>query len=80
MVEIFAGISIVIASGFIGLLIRDYIANMFNARSNEIEEDAFCEIDINHMLMYSKKSERKDVGELKRKIEEFKNRNKFYKM
>jgi hypothetical protein len=80
MVELFAGISILIASSFIGLLIRDYIVNnsVDNYKKNEL--DAFCEIDMDYMSMYSRKSELKDVGELKRKLEEFKHRNKFYKM
>ena len=80
MVELFVGISILIASGFIGLLIRDYIVNNSVDNSNDSEEDAICEIDMKHVLMYSTKSEVKDVRELKRKLEEFKNRNKFYKM
>lgn len=80
MVELFTGFSILIASSFIGLLIRDYFANNSVENSNDSEDDAFCEIEMKHVLMYSKKSDLKDVGELKRKLEEFKNRNKFYKM
>ncbi len=80
MVELFAGISILIASSFIGLLIRDYIVNNSVDKPNDNEEDAFCEIEMKHVLMYSKKPNVKDIGELKRKLEEFKHRNKFYKM
>tara|TARA_R110000823_G_scaffold231274_2_gene357994 strand:+ start:1419 stop:1661 length:243 start_codon:yes stop_codon:yes gene_type:complete len=80
MVELFTGISILIDSSFIGLLIRDYIANTSVDNSSINEEDAFCEIDVKQVLIYSKKSEVKEIGELKRKLEEFKNRNKFYKM
>ena len=80
MVEIIAGISIVIALGFIVLMMKDYIPNTSIDSSNENEGDAFCEIDMEHILMYSKKEEAKDVGALKRKIQDFKNRNKFYKM
>jgi hypothetical protein len=80
MVEIIAGISIVIALGFICLMMKDYIPNNSMNTSNDEEENAFCEIDMEHILMYSKKAEAKDVGALKRKIQDFKNRNRFYKM
>ncbi|HDZ05455.1 hypothetical protein LCGC14_0071030 [marine sediment metagenome] len=80
MINLIGGISILIGSVFISLLIRDYIINTgFDDFENE-EEDAFCEIDMEHVLMYSDTSKRKDIGELKRKLQDFKNRNKFYKM
>ena len=80
MINLIAGISILIGSAFIGLLIRDYILNTGVDDFDIDEEDAFCEIDMEHVLMYSDSSKRKDIGELKRKLQEFKNRNKFYKM
>ena len=45
---------------------------------NQIDE--FCDIDVDHMLMYSDRDQAKDLNELKRKLQDFKNRNKFYKM
>lgn len=80
MINLIAGISILIGSGVISLLIRDYIINTSVDDFGNEEEDAFCEIDMNHVLTYSDSSKIKDVVELKRKLQDFKNRNKFYKM
>ena len=80
MVQLIAGISIIIGLGFISLLLRDFIVDGINNDDSGNQEDAFCEIDMDHVLMYSDSSKSKDVTELKRKLQEFKNRNKFYKM
>ncbi|SHJ54764.1 hypothetical protein SAMN04488007_0679 [Maribacter aquivivus] len=80
MVQLIAGISIIIGLGFISLLLRDFIVDGINNDDTSNQEDAFCEIDMDHVLMYSDSSKSKDVTELKRKLQEFKNRNKFYKM
>ena len=80
MIQLIAGISIIIALGFIGLLLRDFIVDNMNNDNSRNQEDAFCEIDMEHVLMYSDKAKGKDVAELKRKLQDFKNRNKFYKM
>ncbi|WP_282048667.1 hypothetical protein [Maribacter aquivivus] len=80
MVQLIAGISIIIGLGFISLLLRDFIVDGINNDDSSNQEDAFCEIDMDHVLMYSDSSKSKDVTELKRKLQEFKNRNKFYKM
>ncbi|WP_157486396.1 hypothetical protein [Maribacter forsetii] len=80
MINLIANISIIIGLGFIGLLLRDYsIKNNMNDLELE-DEDAFCDIDVDHVLMYSDQSKPKDIGELKRKLQDFKHRNKFYKM
>ncbi|SIQ01434.1 hypothetical protein [Maribacter ulvicola] len=73
-------ISIIVGLGFIGLLLRNYIVENTSNDFGVEKEDAFCEIDMDHVLMYSDQSEPKDVRALKRKLQEFKNRNKFYKM
>lgn len=80
MIQLIAGISIIIGLGFISLLLRDFIVDGINNDNSSNQEDAFCEIDMEHVLMYSDTSKSKDVTELKRKLQEFKNRNKFYKM
>ena len=80
MIQLIAGISIIIGLGFISLLLRDFIVDGINNDNSSNQEDAFCEIDMEHVLMYSDKTKSKDVTELKRKLQEFKNRNKFYKM
>ncbi|WP_282074987.1 hypothetical protein [Maribacter aquivivus] len=80
MVQLIAGISIIIGLGFISLLLRDFIVDGINNDDSSNQEDAFCEIDMDHVLMYSDSSKSKDVTEIKRKLQEFKNRNKFYKM
>jgi hypothetical protein len=80
MIQLIAGISIIIGLGFIGLLLRDFVVDNMNNDNSGNQEDAFCEIDMEHVLMYSDKAKGKDVAELKRKLQDFKNRNKFYKM
>lgn len=80
MIQLIAGISIIIGLGFIGLLLRDFVVDNMNNDDSGNQEDAFCEIDMEHVLMYSDKAKGKDVAELKRKLQDFKNRNKFYKM
>ncbi|TDT46219.1 hypothetical protein CLV90_0265 [Maribacter spongiicola] len=80
MVQLIAGISIIIGFGFISLLVKDYIIDDMRNDSTNVDEDAFCEINMEHVLMFADKSQVKDVAELKRKLQDFKNRNKFYKM
>ena len=79
MVQLIAGISIVIALGFIALYIKDFAINNNADLNVNGEEEAFCEIDMEYLLMNSKDKEVKNVGELKRKLQDFKNRNRFYK-
>ena len=80
MIQLIAGISIMIVLAFVSLLLRDFIVDSIDNDNSSDQEDAFCEIDMEHVLMYSDTSKSKDVTELKRKLQEFKNRNKFYKM
>lgn len=80
MVQLIAGISIIIGLGFISLLVKDYIIDDMRNDTTNGQEDAFCDIDMEHILMFADKSQAKDVNELKRKLQDFKNRNKFYKM
>ena len=69
-----------IVLAFVSLLLRDFIVDGIDTDNSSDQEDAFCEIDMEQVLMYSDTSKSKDVTELKRKLQEFKNRNKFYKM
>lgn len=80
MLDLIVGISIMIGLGFVGLLVRDYLVDSTLNDLTEDDEEGVLEIDIEHIMMYSNKSKLKDVGELKRKLQDFKNRNKFYKM
>ncbi|WP_405400278.1 hypothetical protein [Maribacter sp. Asnod2-G09] len=80
MIQLITGISIMIVLAFVSLLLRDFIVDSIDTDNSSDQEDAFCEIDMEHVLMYSDTSKSKDVIELKRKLQEFKNRNKFYKM
>ena len=80
MVQLIAGISIVIALGFIALYIKDFAINNNVDLNMNGEEEAFCDIDMEYLLMNSKDKEVKDVGELQKKLQDFKNRNRFYKM
>ncbi|MDF4201353.1 hypothetical protein PXD56_00200 [Maribacter sp. SA7] len=80
MLDLIAGISIMMGLGFIGLMVRDYLVDSTLNELAKDDEDAMFEIDMEHVLMYSNKSKLNDVDELKRKLQDFKNRNKFYKM
>lgn len=80
MLDLIAGISIMMGLGFIGLMARDYLVDSTLNELTKDDEDAMFEIDMEHVLMYSNKSKLNDVDELKRKLQDFKNRNKFYKM
>ena len=80
MIQLITGISIMIVLAFVSLLLKDFIVDSIDTDNSSDQEDAFCEIDMEHVLMYSDTSKSKDVTELKRKLQEFKNRNKFYKM
>ncbi|MEP2239057.1 MAG: hypothetical protein ABJI22_11900 [Maribacter sp.] len=80
MLDLIAGISIMMGLGFIGLMVRDYLVDSTLNELTKDDEDAMFEIDMEHVLMYSNKSKLNDVDELKRKLQDFKNRNKFYKM
>ncbi|MEP2280513.1 hypothetical protein [Maribacter sp.] len=80
MLDLIAGISIMMGLGFIGLMVRDYLVDSTLNELTKDDEDAMFKIDMEHVLMYSNKSKLNDVDELKRKLQDFKNRNKFYKM
>lgn len=80
MVEVISGISITIALGFIVLYIKDFVRINSTQQIHENEDDGFCEIDMDYVAMYADDNRSKDVSELKKKLEAFKNRNRFYKM
>lgn len=80
MLDLITGVIIIAGLGFIGVLLKGYlVGNTSNELGNE-DEDAFCEIDTEHVLMLADKYKAKDINELKRKLQDFKNRNRFYKM
>jgi len=80
MLDLVIGILIMGILGYVGLLVRDYLVDSTLNDLTDDDEDAIFEIDMEHVLMYSNQSKAKDIGELKRKLQDFKNRNKFYKM
>ncbi len=80
MIDFVIGISIMIGLGYLGFLVNEYLIDNTVDDLGKTQRDEFCEIDLDHMLMYSDQSKAKDLNELKRKLQDFKNRNKFYKM
>lgn len=82
MVELISGISILIASACIAIIIKDYfLADKEEVRRlNKVEEEGFCDIDLEYILMRSNTGEAKNIQELKKKLQDFKSRNRFYKM
>ena len=80
MIDLVIGISIIIGLGYLGFLVNEYLIDNTVDDLGKTQRDEFCEIDLDHMLMYSDQSKAKDLNELKRKLQDFKNRNKFYKM
>lgn len=80
MIDFVIGISIIIGLGYLGFLVNEYLIVNTVDDLGKTQRDEFCEIDLDHMLMYSDQSKAKDLNELKRKLQDFKNRNKFYKM
>lgn len=80
MLDLVIGILIMGVLGYVGLLVRDYLVDSTLNDLTDDDEDAIFEIDMEHVLMYSNQSKAKDISELKRKLQDFKNRNKFYKM
>lgn len=80
MLELITGILIMIALGYVGFIVQDYLVESTLNDLIEDEEDSIFEIDMEHVVMYSNRSNAKDVSELKKKLQDFKNRNKFYKM
>ncbi|WP_291961364.1 hypothetical protein [Maribacter sp.] len=80
MLELITGILIMIALGYVGFIVQDYLVESTLNDLVEDEEDSIFEIDMEHVVMYSNRSNAKDVSELKKKLQDFKNRNKFYKM
>ncbi|MDF4220300.1 hypothetical protein PXC01_01800 [Maribacter sp. M208] len=80
MLELITGILIMIALGYVGFIVQDYLVESTLNDLVEDEEDSIFEIDMEHVVMYSNRSNANDVSELKKKLQDFKNRNKFYKM
>lgn len=84
IVLIIAAISISIALGFLTL----YTNNWYSSKQEQIDYnenvdsqmEAFCKIDLDGMLVRQSNVGAKDVSELKRKIQHFKDRNRFYSM
>ncbi|MDP2526807.1 hypothetical protein [Maribacter dokdonensis] len=80
MIDFVIGIWIIIGLGYLGFLVNEYLIDNTVDDLGKTQRDEFCEIDLDHMLMYYDQSKAKDLNELKRKLQDFKNRNKFYKM
>jgi len=80
MLDLVIGILIMGILGYIAFLVQDYLIESTLKDLTEDENDTAFEIDMEHVLMYSNQSKPKDLNELKRKLQDFKNRNKFYRM
>ncbi|WP_396632798.1 hypothetical protein [Maribacter sp. R86514] len=80
MLDLVIGILIMGILGYVAFLVQDYLIESTLKDLTEDENDAAFEIDMEHVLMYSNQSKPKDLNELKRKLQDFKNRNKFYRM
>lgn len=78
--ELIAGVSIVIAFGFIVIYFKDFVDRKSEDEAYQPEEEAFCDIDLEFLMQNTAKNTGKDIEELKRKIQGFKQRNRFYKM
>ncbi len=75
-----AGISIVSAIAFMVIYFKDYSTNTAGDEKNTENTEAFCDIDMNQLLMDTNNLDDEDINELQRKIQNFKLRNRFYKM
>lgn len=80
ILDIIAGVSIVIALGFIALYAINHLRKDASVPSDENEDGAFCDIDLDLLMMDTDSSNVKDLDALKGKIETFMQRNRFYKM
>jgi hypothetical protein len=75
-----AGISIVSAIAYMVIYFKDNLTSTTGDEKNTENPEAFCDIDMNQLLMGTKNSDVEDIKELQRKIQNFKLRNRFYKM
>lgn len=66
MLELITGILIMIALGYVGFIVQDYLVESTLNDLVEDEEDSIFEIDMEHVVMYSNRSNAKDVSELKK--------------
>lgn len=82
IIELIAGVSIVIALGFMVIYFKDFVDRKSEDEAYQPEEEAFCDIDLEFLMQNTAKNtgKDKDIDELKRKIQGFKQRNRFYKM
>ena len=70
MIDFVIGISIMIGLGYLGFLVNEYLIDNTVDDLGKTQRDEFCEIDLDHMLMYSDQSKAKDLNELKRKLQD----------
>ena len=80
MVDLVLAIGIMVGLGYLGFVANEYLNERAADDMDKNQIDEFCDIEVDHMLMYSDRDQAKDLNELKRKLQDFKNRNKFYKM
>ena len=59
-----------IGLGYLGFLVSEYLIDNTVDDLDKTQRDEFCEIDLDHMLMYSDQSKAKDLNELKRKLQD----------
>ncbi|TVZ16051.1 hypothetical protein [Maribacter sp. MAR_2009_72] len=82
MVELISGVSILLASGCIAVVVKDYYMadKQEVTRVQERDDEGFCDIDMEYIMMQSNKGDAKNINELKKKLQDFKDRNRFYRM
>lgn len=80
ILDLVAGVSIVIALGFIAMYTKNYLRKDAGISSKQNKDGAFCDIDLEVMMLGNDTSNVKDIDALKGKIESFMQRNRFYKM
>ncbi|TLP70616.1 hypothetical protein [Maribacter sp. ACAM166] len=79
IIQWIAGVSFFLAVGFIVLFFKDYLT-VDKVEKEGSEEEAFCEINVENLIMNNQKYFYNSGNVLSKKIQEFKHRNRFYKM
>lgn len=78
-IQLIAGVSIFLALGFIILFIKDYMTDSKIVKL-EVEDEAFCDINLDYLMMNNQNPFNQNGNDVSRRIQGFKNRNRFYKM
>lgn len=84
IVELIGGISILLASGFLLIFVKESVFDQTsNAKieySSSPKEESFITIDMDSLSVGKNTSSSKEAMERKKRIEAFRHRNKFYQI